>query len=167
MASKKRILTWLGTVILLASSLFACASSVPARQAALDPSNPDAPESPRTVPSENRSAPKAMDANSSMAAPDANAEPIRQDHPHQPPAGTGATPVGTTEGSAPAAPSSSASKTVYTCTMHPEVTSEKPGKCPKCGMKLVPKAKAAAPNPSTHGQGAAGGLTPSSTEVSQ
>ncbi len=24
----------------------------------------------------------------------------------------------------------------YTCPMHPEVTSSKPGKCPKCGMKL-------------------------------
>lgn len=28
----------------------------------------------------------------------------------------------------------------YTCPMHPEVTSESPGKCPKCGMTLVPKA---------------------------
>jgi hypothetical protein len=27
----------------------------------------------------------------------------------------------------------------YTCTMHPEVVQDKPGKCPKCGMKLVPK----------------------------
>lgn len=27
----------------------------------------------------------------------------------------------------------------YTCTMHPEVVSEKPGKCPKCGMALVEK----------------------------
>ena len=26
---------------------------------------------------------------------------------------------------------------VYTCTMHPEVRSDKPGDCPKCGMKLV------------------------------
>lgn len=26
---------------------------------------------------------------------------------------------------------------VYTCTMHPEVQSSTPGKCPKCGMKLV------------------------------
>ena len=27
----------------------------------------------------------------------------------------------------------------YTCTMHPEVTSDQPGKCPKCGMTLVKK----------------------------
>jgi ssDNA-binding Zn-finger/Zn-ribbon topoisomerase 1 len=26
---------------------------------------------------------------------------------------------------------------MYTCTMHNEVMSEKPGKCPKCGMALV------------------------------
>jgi hypothetical protein len=32
-------------------------------------------------------------------------------------------------------------KTVYTCPMHPEVVSDKPGKCSKCGMNLVPKAK--------------------------
>ncbi len=31
-------------------------------------------------------------------------------------------------------------KEVYTCTMHPEVVSDKPGKCPKCGMVLVKKA---------------------------
>lgn len=29
--------------------------------------------------------------------------------------------------------------TIYTCPMHPEVTSDKPGECPKCGMNLVPK----------------------------
>jgi hypothetical protein len=28
---------------------------------------------------------------------------------------------------------------VYTCRMHPEVISDKPGKCPKCGMELVKK----------------------------
>ncbi len=26
---------------------------------------------------------------------------------------------------------------MYHCPMHPEVTQDKPGKCPKCGMDLV------------------------------
>ncbi|TAL77611.1 MAG: hypothetical protein EPN88_02520 [Bacteroidetes bacterium] len=30
-------------------------------------------------------------------------------------------------------------KLYYTCSMHPEVHSDKPGKCPKCGMNLVKK----------------------------
>lgn len=33
------------------------------------------------------------------------------------------------------------SKVIYTCPMHPEVKSEKPGKCPDCGMDLVPMKK--------------------------
>ncbi|OYZ47287.1 MAG: hypothetical protein B7Y19_07935, partial [Sphingobacteriales bacterium 24-40-4] len=28
-------------------------------------------------------------------------------------------------------------QTIYTCPMHPEIQSDKPGNCPKCGMKLV------------------------------
>lgn len=32
-------------------------------------------------------------------------------------------------------------KTKYTCTMHPEIVRSKPGKCPKCGMALVPVKK--------------------------
>jgi Heavy metal binding domain len=31
------------------------------------------------------------------------------------------------------------SPTRYTCVMHPEVMQDHPGKCPKCGMTLVPK----------------------------
>lgn len=31
-------------------------------------------------------------------------------------------------------------KEIYTCPMHPDVISDKPGKCPKCGMELVKKA---------------------------
>lgn len=33
--------------------------------------------------------------------------------------------------------SKSTEAAVYTCTMHPEVRSDKPGDCPKCGMALV------------------------------
>ncbi len=32
------------------------------------------------------------------------------------------------------------SQKTYTCPMHPEVLSERPGKCPKCGMNLVTSA---------------------------
>ena len=31
--------------------------------------------------------------------------------------------------------------TQYTCVMHPEVVQGHPGKCPKCGMELVPVKK--------------------------
>jgi FtsP/CotA-like multicopper oxidase with cupredoxin domain len=33
---------------------------------------------------------------------------------------------------------------VYACPMHPEVVSDQPGKCPKCGMKLMPSEQVAA-----------------------
>lgn len=98
-------------VCVLASllTLAACASAPPPRQAAaLDPSNPDAPEAP----------PAALaSAMSTQAAPMAPA----QGH-----AGHGG--MAADAGTA----------TVYTCPMHPEVRSNEPGRCPKCGMKLVP-----------------------------
>ncbi len=36
-------------------------------------------------------------------------------------------------------PATTGGKVVYTCPMHPEVTADKLGKCPKCGMNLVKK----------------------------
>lgn len=32
-----------------------------------------------------------------------------------------------------------AASAIYSCSMHPEITSEKPGKCSKCGMDLTKK----------------------------
>ena len=32
----------------------------------------------------------------------------------------------------------SGGKTIYTCSMHPQVRQDHPGKCPICGMDLIP-----------------------------
>ncbi len=40
---------------------------------------------------------------------------------------------------APPATSSHPSAAAYTCPMHPEVVSDRPGSCPKCGMALEPR----------------------------
>jgi len=57
-------------------------------------------------------------------------------------------PPDTTTSPAPAttnspAPVKPAAKQLYTCPMHPDVISDKPGQCPKCGMTLVPVADTA------------------------
>ena len=38
-----------------------------------------------------------------------------------------------------------ADKTLYTCSMHPQVVQDHPGDCPICGMKLVPVRKQSSP----------------------
>jgi hypothetical protein len=47
-------------------------------------------------------------------------------------------------------PSATAGASNYTCVMHPEVVSDKPGKCPKCGMDLVPMKAKPPPKPKLH-----------------
>ena len=47
----------------------------------------------------------------------------------------------------PAKKKPSASKVVYACPMHPDVTSTKPGRCPKCGMDLRRVDPTAQPSP--------------------
>jgi hypothetical protein len=52
--------------------------------------------------------------------------------------------------------------TIYTCPMHPEVRMDRPGNCPKCGMKLQPVKNSggtAAPAPSAGTARAASGAT--------
>ena len=47
----------------------------------------------------------------------------------------------------------------YTCVMHPEVITDHPGNCPKCGMKLVPVAQKKRPTPNAvKARGAHGAL---------
>jgi len=41
--------------------------------------------------------------------------------------------------------------TTYTCPMHPEVRQDTPGKCPKCGMFLVPEGQAPSDGHAAHG----------------
>jgi Cu(I)/Ag(I) efflux system membrane fusion protein len=54
----------------------------------------------------------------------------------------GPPPGGLAEADAPPAAEAEAEEaTVWTCSMHPQVRSDKPGRCPICGMELVPVAK--------------------------
>ncbi|MFL5358205.1 heavy metal-binding domain-containing protein [Archangium sp.] len=100
----------------LALGLSACALGAAERVPSLaDPSNPGAPESPV----HGMAAILANDASafSSLEEPSGGAAPHSHSH------------GGTEAGTSAAA--------VYTCPMHPEVTSPEPGRCPKCGMNLV------------------------------
>lgn len=103
------------TVALVAGA--ACATEPPPRPVQLDPSNPSAPES------------APLSSGALAPAPSAPAPPPASSEPHE-----------KTEAAPDGGPSRQQSTTLYTCAMHPEVISDKPGKCPKCGMTLVPKA---------------------------
>jgi multidrug efflux pump subunit AcrA (membrane-fusion protein) len=50
-------------------------------------------------------------------------------------------------------PANPAEKTLYTCSMHPQVTQDHPGDCPICGMKLVPVRKQPSSTSSTEAKG--------------
>jgi hypothetical protein len=109
----------------LSLGLSACALGAAERSPSLsDPSNPEAPESP----------PYRLATLSGLGT-----RPIAEAPPAEP------APGGSHAGHGAPAPAPSApdagtpAATVYTCPMHPEVMSHEPGRCPQCGMKLVPR----------------------------
>lgn len=118
MRTKSRFLLSLPAVVALTAS---CATEPPPRPVSLDPSNPAAAESPPLTAGSLTQPTPPMSAASSSPAP--------AEKPDTPPAATSAR---------------DEHPTLYTCPMHPEVISDKPGKCPKCGMTLVPKERGGA-----------------------
>lgn len=108
----------------------ACAAKSPASAPAVDTST---------------TAPQAAPSNPTMPAGEHQMDGHSNGQGHTP----GAAATGTQPGTPPASPTAdphaghnmqdSPAKTVYECPMHPEVTSPKPGKCPKCGMNLTLK----------------------------
>jgi hypothetical protein len=72
----------------------------------------------------------ALDASTSQAAAPSDEHAHHQHGAQVPP--------GATEKSAQGA-SEPAGAAAFTCPMHPEVVRTEPGKCPICGMNLVPK----------------------------
>jgi hypothetical protein len=83
-----------------------------------DPSNPASPEGAPAPPEPASVAPGA-------SSHEHHEHPGQHEHHGQQPAGA--------EGSA------GQEAAVYACPMHPEVTSDAPGRCPTCGMNLEPK----------------------------
>lgn len=117
MIPNRRLCSYLAATF-VAFHLFGCSSSqLPS--SSQHPASPDAPQAPL---------PPVGQALSEPAEPEAMAANSPDVHAHE----GGGMPTVTQPAQAEQEAKS------WTCPMHPEVVQSEPGKCPKCGMKLVP-----------------------------
>ena len=131
-------------LFLLASALVLASCGAPLREipAYLDPSNPTAPESAAptlaTMAGDSASPPSAQpDVQSESGVQQASPGHAHSGHgthgqspePSKPPS----------QEQPPPSAKGGDTKEGWTCPMHPQVTQQAPGPCPKCGMKLVPQ----------------------------
>lgn len=110
---------------LLALLVGGCSSASTSAPLSTDhPGSPSADAGVMSTPSE------TLNASDVPPPPNSDAQPsMRAGHPG----------MGKVSAEAP-----TAAEDQYTCPMHADVTSDKPGKCPKCGMALVKKTAAGA-----------------------
>jgi DNA-directed RNA polymerase subunit RPC12/RpoP len=138
----------MGIPSLILVQLVACGSGVQPRAAALDPANPNGPESPPVsvsmAPPESPGAPSGQSAHADGSHVEGSDQHAKHGHT--------AASVDSAQARPPAAPDQAGSaegSAIYACPMHPEVKSPEPGQCPKCGMKLVLKGKPRAADPAS------------------
>jgi hypothetical protein len=122
-----RGVTRFGAFGVLAAFVAACAPApMPIPRSSTDPSSPNAPEG---------VTPAATATPLAAPAPRERHEGHHHHHRH----GHGAPAAQQGSGEAHAGAQEGGASVVHVCPMHPEVTSNGPGICPKCNMKLVPK----------------------------
>ena len=115
--------------VLTATALTGCAGRFV--RTAIGPEHPASPASPPTPPS----------ATTSSLAVDDFDRPVQPHETESPQSDEKAPPPSMEHARHGQGGENSGAEVSYTCPMHPEVVQPKPGKCPKCGMTLVPKEK--------------------------